>query len=82
MQVVFDIFIKIFKTRLTAVCALCYKIHKTFDTFPQEPRATHSKSAVGLVDNKFGFVHPILGADEIPLLGEMSRSDKGIMAQP
>ena len=40
MQVVFDIFIKIFKTRLTAVCALCYKIHAIFDTFPQKARAT------------------------------------------
>ena len=25
---------------------------------------------------------PIVGVGEIPLLGEMSRSDKGVMAQP
>lgn len=38
-------------------------------------------------DDKFGFVgqtHSIscVGVGEIPLLGEMSRSDKGVMAQP
>ncbi len=25
---------------------------------------------------------PVVGVGEIPLLGEMSRSDKGVMAQP